>query len=206
MQRLVALLEDAVEDSQGIILPSEAKLVFFKTPSSTTSGQLSGFIGQTTFAFGYAKSPVGKGSIAYVAPLTTGLCGGMLMTIEIRNFLMVYLPSEVVVKVGPTIVSVESISTTSESHTVFFFISSSSLFGPGACDISVYPVALPQNSAFGSFLYSDDRLPLLTCPSCGIAPFSIYASGGVDMTGVLTQYRTASTTKKDVKVVVSSGI
>ena len=99
----------------------------------------------------------------------------------------------------------ESISTTSESHTVFSFISSSSAFGPGAAEISVYPVALPQNSAFGSFLYLNDRLPLLTCPSCGIAPFSLYASGGVDVTVVLTQHGTASTTKKDVKVVVSSG-
>jgi len=202
-QGLVTLLECAVASSRGIILQSEAQLLFFLAPSATSAGRRDVFIGP--FAFEYVESPQGPSTISSIQPSSAGLAGGMRVTLEIRNFLMVYFPHEIAVQMGQKTVDVESIGFSSDLRTEISFILPPSSSGPGNVEINVFPTDMPQNSALRSFTYVDDRLPLLTCFACGIAPASIYASGGVDVTVVLTQYGTSATTRDDVKVMILVG-
>ena len=204
-QRLVTSLENAVARSAGIILQSEAHLLFFVAPSATRAGRLDAAIEGMPFEFEYVNSPRGPSTISNLQPSSARLSGGVLLTLEIKNFLMVYFPHEIVVEVGQIRVDVESIGSSSDLRTLVSFMLPPSSSGPGLVDIKVHPTAMPENSARRSFTYVDDRLPLLTCVACGITPTSIYASGGADVTVVLTQYGTSATTKDDVKVVMLVG-
>jgi hypothetical protein len=139
--------------------------------------------------FTYTASPNGTAVVVSAATeagnLQIGMSGGTRIVLTLGNFITAYRAADIRVTFGfsqPVEVPVARLRASDKSLTRFEIVSPSAV-APGLVSVTVSSTIQPSNIGRFDVLYTDDRIPEVLE---GYAPYLHYATGGSNMTAVVT--------------------
>ncbi len=206
---VVSTVQAQIDTSGGRNQASDSFVVIVKTPNMTSTRLTSLTTGsiritystnQATNNFNIVPDFTTAAAVSSISPSQSGMPGGVLVSLTLTSFSLVYLPAEITVLLGADRMTVENIDFSNSLSTRLSFVNPPS--SAGARTVTVFPTRAPWNTAVTSFVYRDLRTPLLDSDP---VPSQMYANGGTVVSVIMTFFGDDKITTSQVLVSVKSG-
>jgi hypothetical protein len=209
LRSVINIVQSQIDTSGGRNTAADSFVVIVKTPNMTstrlataTKGtvRVSFSTNQATSDFDIIPDFSTAAAVTSVSPSQSGMPGGVLISLTLTSFSLVYASSEITLLLGADRMPVENIDYSNSLSTRLSFINPSS--AAGTRTITVFPTRAPWNMAVTSFLYRDLRTPELVSDP---VPNQMYANGGTTVTVVMRFFGDSTITTSQVLVTIKSG-